>query len=242
MIILPAIDIRGGRCVRLVKGDFSTASQVAENALETAKGFEADGAAWLHMVDLDGAVEGKRVNAGVFTEIAANTGLRTELGGGIRDRETVEYYLGRGISRVIIGSAALTDPELVRGAARDWGERIAVGIDAKNRKAATRGWLDESEVDFIELAKRMEDAGVKTLIFTDISRDGTLSGPPVALLEELSKAVSCGVIASGGIGGIEDIRALLPLGLAGAICGKAIYAGKLSLREAIGLAGDQHAG
>ena len=242
MIILPAIDIRGGRCVRLVKGDFSTASQVAENALETAKGFEADGAAWLHMVDLDGAVEGKRVNAGVFTEIAANTGLRTELGGGIRDRETVEYYLGRGISRVIIGSAALTDPELVRGAARDWGERIAVGIDAKNRKAATRGWLDESEVDFIELAKRMEDAGVKTLIFTDISRDGTLSGPPVALLEELSKAVSCGVIASGGIGRIEDIRALLPLGLAGAICGKALYAGKLSLREAIGLAGDQHAG
>lgn len=242
MIILPAIDIKDGRCVRLVRGDFSTAAQVADDPLETAKRFEADGASWLHLVDLDGAVEGKRVNAEIFTGISAQTGLRTELGGGIRDRETIEFYLSNGVERVILGSAALSDPDLVRGAARDWGDRIAVGIDAKNRKAATRGWMDESEVDFIELAKRMEDAGVKILIFTDISRDGTLSGPPAALLKELSGAVSCDIIASGGIGGIEDIRALLPLGLAGAICGKALYAETLSLREAIRLAGDRHAG
>ena len=180
MIILPAIDIRGGRCVRLVKGDFSTASQVAENALETAKGFEADGAAWLHMVDLDGAVEGKRVNAGVFTEIAANTGLRTELGGGIRDRETVEYYLGRGVSRVIIGSAALTDPELVRGAVRDWGERFEemaaqgmdMGIreeemvdrirDLAERRRAGSGTADEWEKAGGGAAKEREKAGSGT--------------------------------------------------------------------------------
>lgn len=239
MIILPAIDIKDGNCVRLVKGDFATVHRVAEDPLEAAMTFRAAGAVWAHMVDLDGALQGARVNAAVFTEIAAQTDLKVELGGGIRDMQTVEYYLTRGVQRVILGSAALTNPQLVDEAVRNFGDRIAVGIDAKNRMVATHGWLDASEVDFIELAKRMEDKGVKYIIFTDISRDGTLSGPSVELLLELKGAVGCKLIASGGIGRLSDIDLLTKAGLYGAICGKALYSGALSLSQAIMAGGDQ---
>lgn len=239
MIILPAIDIKDGNCVRLVKGDFATVHRVAEDPLETAMTFRASGAVWLHMVDLDGALQGERVNAAVFTEIAAETGLKVELGGGIRDMETVEYYLMRGVQRVILGSAALTNPQLVEDAVRNFGDRIAVGIDAKNRMVATRGWLDASEVDFVEMARRMEGKGVKYIIFTDISRDGTLSGPSIDQLSELKNAVGCKIIASGGIGQLSDIDLLTRAGLYGAICGKALYAGALSLSQAIMAGGDQ---
>lgn len=239
MIILPAIDIKDGHCVRLVKGDFATVHRVAENPLETAMTFRAAGAVWLHMVDLDGALAGKRVNASIFTEIAAQTDLKVELGGGIRDMQTVDYYLTRGVQRVILGSAALTNPELVSDAVRHFGGRIAVGIDAKNRMVATRGWLDASEVDFVEMAKRMEDKGVKFIVFTDIARDGTLSGPSVDQLSALKNAVSCKVIASGGIAQLSDIDLLTRAGLYGAICGKALYAGTLSLSQAIMAGGDQ---
>lgn len=239
MIILPAIDIKDGNCVRLVKGDFATVHRVAEDPLETAVTFRTSGAVWLHMVDLDGALRGERVNAAVFTKIAADSGLKVELGGGIRDMAAVDYYLTHGVQRVILGSAALTMPQLVDDAVRNFGDRIAVGIDAKNRMVATRGWLDASEVDFVEMAKRMEDKGVKYIVFTDISRDGTLSGPSIDQLSELQNAVDCNIIASGGIGQLSDINSLAKAGLYGAICGKALYAGTLSLSQAIMAGGDQ---
>lgn len=233
MIILPAIDIKDGRCVRLYKGDFATVHKVADSPLETARSFKEAGAEWIHMVDLDGAKTGSRQNAPIFLEIAKKSGLRVELGGGIRDMETLEYYFSRGVSRCILGSAALKSPALVREAVAAYGERIAVGIDAVNGLVAAEGWLEVSSIPFTELAKRMEDAGVRTLIFTDISKDGTLEGPNFGQLEELRRAVSCRIIASGGIRDVAHIRALAERNLYGAICGKSLYSGTLSLAGAV---------
>lgn len=233
MVILPAIDIKGGSCVRLYQGDFATVHRVAENVLETARGFEETGARWIHMVDLDGALQGKRVNAPLFLQVAKETGLQVELGGGIRDMETVEFYLSRGLSRLILGSAAVNNPEFVREAAEKYGEKIAVGIDAKNEMVAAQGWIEDSKIHYLELGKRMEQLGVKTLIYTDISKDGTLTGISAGQLDALNRAVSCDVIASGGVKGIEDVRTAKALGLAGIICGKAIYQGTLALADAL---------
>lgn len=233
MIILPAIDICGGQCVRLLRGDFGTAEKVAEDPLETALSFRAAGADWLHMVDLDGAKAGRPVNTAIFTQAAEKSGLKVEVGGGIRSMETVEAYLAAGVSRVILGSAALSNPDLVEEAAGRYGDRIAVGIDAKNRMVSADGWLNDSRVDFIELAKGVEQMGVGCIIFTDISKDGTLTGPNLEQLDELRRAVGCRVIASGGISDIEDIRALRQLDIYGAICGKSLYSGRLDLAEAI---------
>lgn len=233
MIILPAVDIMGGKPVRLYKGDFSTAGQVAENALDTAKEFENAGAEWIHMVDLDGSLQKKRVNTDIFLSVAENTSLKVELGGGIRTMQDIEFYLSGGISRVILGFVALKDPQLVKEAAGEFGNKIAVGIDAKNGYAAAEGWTQTSDIYFTELAKKMEQFGVETIIFTDISKDGTLSGPNLAQLEEIDHAVSCNIIASGGITNIEDIKALKSLSLYGAICGKSIYSGTLDLKEAL---------
>ena len=236
MIILPAIDIKDGRCVRLYKGDFSTVHQVADSPLETARSFRAAGAEWIHMVDLDGAKTGARTNAPIFLEVAEKSGLKVELGGGIRTMETLEYYFSHGISRCILGSAALKNPAFVKEAVSLCGDRIAVGIDAVNGMAAAEGWLEVSEVSYLELAKRMEDIGVQTLIFTDISKDGTLEGPNYSQLRALQNAVSCRVIASGGIRDLSHIRALTGQGLYGAICGKSLYTGTLPLAGAIVLA------
>lgn len=233
MVILPAIDIKDRRCVRLYKGDFDTVHCVADDPLETALSFRASGADWIHMVDLDGAKEGKKRNADIFLRVAAQSGLKVELGGGIRDMQTLEYYFENGISRCILGSAALKNPAFVQEAVRRYGHRIAVGIDAVNGMVATEGWLDVSDVSYLELAKRMESMGVQTLIFTDISKDGTLSGPNLKQLSELKKAVDCRVIASGGIHTIEDIEHCLTLSLDGVICGKSLYSGTLSLEQAI---------
>lgn len=233
MIILPAIDIKDGNCVRLLKGDFDTAEKVAENALDTAKGFKAAGANWLHIVDLDGAKEGNPVNQDIIIELAIMSGLLIEAGGGIRDMSTVEYYIENGISRVILGSAALKDPGFVKQASAAFGDKIAVGIDAINGKAASEGWLDTSETDYITLAKKMEDIGIKTIIYTDISKDGTLKGPNFEELEKINEAVSCNIIASGGVSGINDIKTLKKLKLYGAVCGKSIYKGTLDLKEAL---------
>lgn len=233
MIILPAVDIMGGRPVRLYKGEFSTASQVAEDALETAVRFERDGAEWIHMVDLDGSLKKERVNAEIFINVAKNTSLKVELGGGIRSLEDVEFYIKSGIARVILGSAALKDPHLVKDAVSRFGDRIAVGIDAKNGYAAAEGWTETSNVYFTDLAKQMESMGVKTIIFTDISKDGTLSGPNIAQLKEINNAVSCNIIASGGINDINDIKELKQEQMYGTICGKSIYSGSLSLKEAL---------
>ena len=236
MIIFPAIDIYDGQCVRLYKGDYSTASKVAASPLETARRFETEGAAFLHMVDLNGAKEAKRVNGPIFEKIAAKTSLKIQVGGGIRNLETCEYYLSRGISRVILGSVAVKNPALVIEAVKQYGERIVVGIDAREGKVACEGWLDTSDVNYIELAKKMESVGVKTIVFTDISRDGTLSGPNLEQLNAMNKAVSCDVIASGGVSSLEDLKALKALELYGAICGKSLYSGAFRLSEAISIA------
>ena len=239
MIILPAIDIQDGDVVRLFKGDYSTAEKVADDFLDTAKSFEAAGAEWIHMVDLDGAKEGRPVNTKIYTDVAEFTNLKVELGGGIRNIETIHAYLEMGISRVILGSAALKDPELVKNAVKVFGsEKIAVGIDAKNGLVATEGWLETSDVNYIDLANKMISFGVKYFIFTDISRDGTLSGVNAEQLKALAEGTrgECNILASGGVHTIEDIRICREMGLYGTICGKSIYSGSLDLKQAIELA------
>ncbi len=242
MILLPAIDIKDGRCVRLVQGDFATVHQVADSPLAAARGFERQGAVWLHMVDLDGAKTGSRANAETVAEVVKGTGLQVELGGGIRDMQTAEFYLRLGVARVILGSAALKEPGLVAEAVGRYGEKIAVGIDAKEGLVAAEGWLDSSTVHYLDLARRMEGMGVETIIFTDISKDGTLKGPNLEQLAALSDAVGCNIIASGGIRDIDHIRALKEMNLYGAICGKSLYEGTLKLPQALKLAGEQYAG
>ncbi|HOF68577.1 MAG TPA: 1-(5-phosphoribosyl)-5-[(5-phosphoribosylamino)methylideneamino]imidazole-4-carboxamide isomerase, partial [Ruminococcus sp.] len=230
MIILPAIDIKDGNCVRLFKGDFSTVEKVAADYLETAKSFEAAGAKWIHMVDLDGAKEGKPVNAKIYTDVAKKTNLKVEVGGGIRNLETIQEYLNMGISRVILGSVALKNPELVSDAVEKFGsEKIVVGIDTVNEMVATEGWLESSDVNYIDLANKMIETGVKYFIFTDISKDGTLSGVNVQQLKKLADATygKCNVIASGGVHTMDDIVVCKEMGLYGTICGKSIYKGTL---------------
>ena len=236
MIILPAIDIKDGMCVRLYKGDYSTAHKVAESAVETAKKFEADGAKYLHMVDLDGAKDGKRVNSDVILEVRKNCNMKIEVGGGIRSMDSVEFYLENGIDRVILGSAAIKDPDFVKEAVKTYASKIAVSVDALNGMVSADGWTDTSEINYIELSKHMEDIGVQYIIFTDISKDGMLSGPNLTMLDELKTAVSCNIIASGGVSNLKDIINLTDLDIFGAICGKSIYSGTLDLAQAIEVA------
>lgn len=237
MIILPAIDIKDRTPVRLYQGEFDTVHKVAENALQTAKQFEQAGAEWIHMVDLDGACEGHPVNDDIFIEVAEQTNLKVELGGGIRTLEDIARYIEGGISRVILGSVALHNPALVREAVARYGDAIAVGIDAKDGMVRGSGWLEASDVHFVDLAKAMGEAGVRTIIYTDISKDGTLSGPSVAHYEQLIAACpEVNVIASGGIRDIDNIKELKAAGLYGAICGKSLYEGTLSLEAALTLA------
>lgn len=239
MIILPAIDIKDGKCVRLRKGAFDTAEQVAASPYDTADSFRQAGAAWIHMVDLDGAKDAKPVNSEIFCKVAAQSGLKVELGGGIRRMDTIEKYLERGIARVILGSVAVKNPALVKEAVQHFGEQIAVGIDAKQGMVATEGWLDTSNVDYIEMAKMMEAVGVQTIIYTDISKDGMLSGVNGQQLDAINQAVRCNIIASGGVKSLADIELCRQLGLYGVICGKSIYSGSLDLAEAIAKAGAQ---
>lgn len=237
MIILPAIDIKDRTPVRLYQGEFDTVHKVAENALQTAKQFEQAGAEWIHMVDLDGACEGHPINDDIFIEVAEQTNLKVELGGGIRTLEDIARYIEGGISRVILGSVALHNPALVREAVARYGDAIAVGIDAKDGMVRGSGWLEASDVHFVDLAKAMGEAGVRTIIYTDISKDGTLSGPSVAHYEQLIAACpEVNIIASGGIRDIDNIKELKAAGLYGAICGKSLYEGTLSFEAALTLA------
>lgn len=236
MLILPAIDIKDGNCVRLRKGDYSTAHIVAESAIETAKSFDETGAKFMHMVDLDGAKDGKRVNSQTILDVRKAVDLKIEVGGGIRTMDDVDFYIENGIDRVILGSAAIKDPDFVREAVRKYSDKIAVSIDAKNGFVSAEGWTDNSEVNYIDLAKQMEDIGVKYIIFTDISKDGMLCGPNLTMLDELKTSVKCNIIASGGVASLKDIINLTDLDIYGAICGKAIYSGNLVLSQAIEVA------
>ena len=233
MIIFPAIDVIDNKPVRLFKGDFSTAEQVAGDVLETAESFVEAGAEWVHMVDLDGSLQKKPVNSRAFIAVAKQTKLKVELGGGIRTMQDIDYYANNSLSRIILGSVALKNPGLVKEAVKEFGDLIAVGIDAKNGYAAAEGWTEGSDIYYVDLAKQMEAVGVKTIIYTDISKDGTLSGPNIEQLTELNAAVSCDITASGGVTDINDIIELKNNSLYGAICGKSIYKGTLNLKEAI---------
>ena len=233
MFVIPAIDIKDGNCVRLFKGDYSTAEKVAESAYDTANYFKECGAQWLHMVDLDGAKDAKLINSDLIIDVAKTSGLNVEVGGGIRDMAAIEYYLNNGIQRVILGSAAVKNQQFVIDAVKNYGDKIVVGIDAKNGMVCAEGWLDKSEINYIDLAKQMEQIGVKTIIFTDIDQDGTLAGPNLVQLDELTHNVSCNIIASGGVSVLKDIINLSELEVYGAICGKAIYTGALDLKMAL---------
>ena len=236
MIILPAIDIKDGNCVRLVKGDYGTAHKVADSYMDTALGFVKAGAEWIHMVDLDGAKDASTANKDVYLDVAKNTSLKVEVGGGIRSLETIHSYLENGVSRVILGTAAISDKAMLCKAVELYGEKIAVGIDARNGKVSVSGWLSDSDIDYIDLAKECESIGVRNIIFTDISRDGSLKGPNLDMLKKLSESVSCDITASGGIKDIDDIRAVKAMELYGAICGKSLYSGTLDLSEALKVA------
>lgn len=239
MIILPAIDMKDGACVRLKKGEFSTVHTVANNALETAKAFADAGAKWIHMVDLDGARDGVRTNFPYIYEVIQNSGLKVELGGGIKSELDVITIAEAGVGRFVIGSAAVTKPEVVEYAVSHYCDKVAVGIDCLNGKVRTAGWEEDSGLDYLNFARQMEEKGVKNIILTDIAADGMLSGPNFEQLGALQKAVSCNIVASGGVTTLDDVKRLRDMGLYGAIIGKAYYAGTIDLAEAVREAGEQ---
>ena len=239
MIIFPAIDIRGGKCVRLLKGDFEKETVFSDKPEEMAKKWQAQGAEFLHLVDLDGALAGKSQNLATVEKILAVVDIPVELGGGIRTMENIDDVLALGVRRVILGSVAVRDPELVREACAKYGDRIVVGIDAKDGIVAVDGWGVSGDVEATALAKEMKKAGVKTIIYTDISRDGTLSGVNVEATAKLARESGVAIVASGGVKSIADIEALKPYekdGIEGVIVGKSIYMGTLDLAEAIEIA------
>ncbi|EAC4365050.1 TPA: 1-(5-phosphoribosyl)-5-[(5-phosphoribosylamino)methylideneamino]imidazole-4-carboxamide isomerase [Listeria monocytogenes] len=233
MQIFPAIDLKNGQCVRLFQGDFSKKTVVNEDPIAQAKAFATDGATYLHIVDLDGALEGRPINLEIIQKMKITAKIPVQVGGGIRSMAQVDYYLESGIDRVIIGSAALTDPDFLRAAVQKYGAKIAAGIDAKNGFVATRGWLDVSQVSYLDLAKRMEKVGVETIIYTDISRDGTLTGPNLEQMANLKEHVKVNLIASGGVSSRADLEALAKLGLYGAIAGKALYNRQISMSDIV---------
>ena len=238
MILFPAIDLKGGQCVRLKLGDMAEATVFNDDPAAQARAFEAQGFRWLHLVDLDGAFAGRPVNAGAIEAILAAVTIPVQLGGGIRDLAMIETWLARGIRRVILGTVALRDPDLVKDACRRHPGRIAVGIDAKGGKVAVEGWAETSELTSIDLARRFADAGVAAIIFTDVDRDGVLKGLNIEATLALAGAVNIPVIASGGLASLADIRRLLEPDctmLEGAISGRALYDGRLNAAEALKL-------
>ena len=242
MILFPAIDLKDGQCVRLVKGDMSQATVFNADPADQARRFAAAGAEWLHLVDLNGAFAGKPVNGAAVEAILKSVTLPVQLGGGIRDLARISDWLARGVSRVILGTAALKNPALVKEACRAFPGKIAVGIDAKGGKVAVEGWAETSDVTALDLARKFEDAGVAVLIFTDVDRDGLLQGVNVASTADLARSVSVPVIASGGVSSLADIDALLKIapstrtyggGIIGVISGRALYDGRLDLATAL---------
>jgi phosphoribosylformimino-5-aminoimidazole carboxamide ribotide isomerase len=233
MFILPAIDLHNKNCVRLYQGDFNKSDKVADNPVDTAIEFQNNGATWIHVVDLDGAKNGSPQNDDVIENIIRETDINIEVGGGIRSLNTIDNYINIGAKRVILGSVAVDKPGFVEHAVKLFGKSIAVGIDARNGKVSTKGWLEDSNLDYLEFAKRMADIGVQYLIVTDISKDGTMNGPNDEMIREMIDKIDTNIIASGGIRNIDDIRKMRDYGAYGTICGKSIYSGSLDLDEAI---------
>jgi phosphoribosylformimino-5-aminoimidazole carboxamide ribotide isomerase len=238
VILFPAIDLKDGLCVRLEQGDMARATVFHRDPTVQAQAFEAQGFEYLHVVDLDGAFAGRPVNASAIDRILEMVAIPVQLGGGIRDMATIDGWIGKGVDRVIIGTAAVRDPALVRAAAQKYPGRVAVGLDARDGKVAVQGWAETSELGAIDIARRFEDAGVAAIVYTDIARDGLLQGLNLEATIALADAVAIPVIASGGLASIADIRALLaPRAhkLAGAIAGRALYDGRLNAAEALAL-------
>lgn len=235
MDLYPAIDLKEGQCVRLYKGEMGQATVFNDSPGDQAAGFVAAGAQWLHVVDLDGAFAGKAVNGTAVDDIiASSNGVPIQLGGGIRTVQDAGAWLDRGISRVILGTVAVREPQIVRDACKAFPGKVAVGIDAKDGKVAVEGWADVSELDVIDLAKRFEDAGVAAVIYTDINRDGAMTGVNVTATEELARSIPMPVIASGGVASLNDITALKKTGvISGVISGRALYEGAIDLTAAL---------
>jgi phosphoribosylformimino-5-aminoimidazole carboxamide ribotide isomerase len=239
VILYPAIDLKDGACVRLVRGEMASATVFNDDPAAQARLFAAAGFAWLHIVDLNGAFAGRSVNGAAVAAIRGAVDLSIQLGGGIRDRDAIDKWLGLGIGRVVLGTAALRDPELVRHAAADHPGRIAVGIDARDGRVAVAGWAEESTIGVVELARRFEDCGIAAIIHTDIARDGALGGVDAAATARLARQVRVPVIASGGVASLADIAALKAQeadGIAGIVCGRALYDGRIDPRAALRIA------
>ena len=238
MILFPAIDLKDGQCVRLFQGDMDQVTVFGDDPAAQARDFAAAGAKWLHVVDLNGAVSGRPVNEDAVTAILDAVDIPVQLGGGIRDRDTIEFWLERGVRRVILGTIAVRDPALVEQASRKHPGRVAVGIDARDGMVAVEGWTETSATTALDLAKRFRDSGLAVIIYTDISRDGAMQGPNIEATVELAKAISVPVIASGGVSSMADLEALKKAGqglLQGVISGRALYDGRIDLAAAIGL-------
>ncbi|NLV85679.1 MAG: 1-(5-phosphoribosyl)-5-[(5-phosphoribosylamino)methylideneamino]imidazole-4-carboxamide isomerase [Clostridiales bacterium] len=233
MRIYPAIDLLSGKAVRLLRGDYEKVTVYSENPLELAQRFKTLGAQNLHLVDLDGAKSGSLVNFSLIAEIVRKSSLSVQVGGGIRDMQAVDRYLSAGVDRVILGTAAVTDPEFLKLALSKYGEKIAVGVDIKDGFVATHGWTKTSGEAYYDFCTRLQDLGLKTLICTDISKDGAMQGTNVELYRELSQRFSMDIIASGGVTEMEDLRLLSETKVSGAILGKSLYTGSISLKEAV---------
>ncbi|MFY2825876.1 1-(5-phosphoribosyl)-5-[(5-phosphoribosylamino)methylideneamino]imidazole-4-carboxamide isomerase [Ruegeria sp. MALMAid1280] len=235
MILYPAIDLKDGQAVRLLRGEMDKATVFNEDPAAQARAFVEAGCEWLHLVDLNGAFAGEPVNAAPVEAILKACDVPAQLGGGIRDMATIETWIGKGLARVILGTVAVENPDLVREAAREFPDKVAVGIDARNGMVATKGWAEETDVQVTDLARSFEDAGVAAIIYTDIHRDGAMQGPNIEATADLARAVSIPVIASGGVSSLDDLIALRDCGveLNGAISGRALYDGAIDLKEAI---------
>lgn len=238
MELFPAIDLIGGKAVRLVKGDYAQMTVYSDSPADVAASFERSGAKFLHLVDLEGARDGSQTNLPTIKEIIEKTGLFVEVGGGIRTLETVERYIGVGADRVIIGTAAVTDPEFLEAAVAKYGEKIAVGVDIKDGYVAIKGWTEKSELSCFDFCEKLAKLGVKTIICTDISKDGLLAGTNLELYRELSARFNMDITASGGVSSLDDVRKLAEMGMYGAILGKALYTGNIKLEEAIAVVGE----
>jgi len=236
VIVYPAIDLKDGRCVRLVRGEMNSATVFNDDPAAQARSFAAAGAKWIHVVDLDGAFAGKPRNAAAVEAIVKAVPVKVQLGGGIRDAATLEAWLGKGVARVVLGTAAIKNPNLVRVACRRWPGQVSLGIDARGGKVAVEGWAETSAVAALDLARRFEDAGAAAIIYTDIDRDGALQGVNVDATATLARALKTPVIASGGISSLDDIAALKAAGIPGAIVGRALYDGRVDLKSALALA------